>query len=103
MSEMMAECTDAEMLSLYVAAIMDIVQTPVQSLLTDVTACSSPALRNCTDDLQPLLTVGMPQERTDIDQITTNSTQRTRKYLHDGQLIIRHNNRHYNAQGIQLQ
>ena len=84
----------------FVSAVMDIAQTPVRSLLTDVTACDSPALRNCTDDLQPVLTIGQPQDTKDIDQLT--ETGSTHKILRDGQLIIRHNARQYNAQGIRL-
>lgn len=99
-AEMMAECADAEMQSFFVSAVMDIAQTPVRSLLTDVTACDSPALRNCTDDLQPVLTIGQPQDTKDIDQVTGNTS--AHKILRDGQLIIRHNNHQYNAQGIRL-
>ena len=99
MAEMMAECADEETLNFFVSTVMDIVQVPLQSILTDVTGYASPALRNCTDDLQPVLTIGTPQGQS-IDQLTDDLSHSTHKYLHNGQLIIRHNAAYYNAQGI---
>ena len=82
---------------------VEMAKGPVQSLVEDMTQRDSERYANITDDLHPVLTIGVPQQHEDIDQVLEDTLRPAYKLLHHGQLIIRHNNRLYNAQGIRLQ
>lgn len=82
---------------------VEMAKGPVQSLVEDMTQRDSERYANITDDLHPVLTIGVPQQHEDIDQVPEDTLRPAYKLLRHGQLIIRHNNRLYNAQGIRLQ
>ena len=82
---------------------IEMAKGPVQSLVEDMTQRDSELYANITDDLHPVLTIGIPQTHEAIDPVTANPSPLTVKYLRDGQLIILHDSRLYNAQGIRLQ
>ena len=80
---------------------VEMAKGPVQSLVEDMTQRDSERYANITDDLHPVLTIGVPQQHEAIDQVPEDVL--AQKFLRNGQLIIRHNSRIYNAQGIRLQ
>lgn len=104
MSAMMKECLGIlEVGGLFSAMAVEMAKEPVQSMVEDKTQWKSELYANITDDLHPALKIGVPQTHTDLDPIMDEPYKQVVKYLRNGQLIIRHNNRLYNAQGIRLQ